>query len=71
MMHISTAGSIDTIRRAKMRGVRVTAEVCPHHFSLTDEALRSFDSNFKINPPLRGRRHLDACIAGLIDGRST
>ena len=68
MMHISTAGSIDTIRRAKMRGVRVTAEVCPHHFSLTDEALRSFDSNFKINPPLRGSRHLDACIAGLIDG---
>lgn len=68
MMRISTAGSIDTIRRAKARGVRVTAEACPHHFSLTDEALRSFDSNFKVNPPLRGQRHVDACIAGLIDG---
>jgi dihydroorotase len=68
MMHISTAGSIDTIRRAKARGVRVTAEACPHHFSLTDEALRSFDSNFKVNPPLRGQCHVDACIAGLIDG---
>jgi dihydroorotase len=68
MMHLSTAGSIDMIRRAKTRGVRVTAEVCPHHFSLTDETLRSFDSNFKMNPPLRDSDHLDACIAGLTDG---
>ena len=68
MMHLSTAGSIDMIRRAKTRGVRVTAEVCPHYFSLTDETLRSFDSNFKMNPPLRDRDHLDACIAGLTDG---
>ena len=68
MMHISTAGSIELIRRAKARGVRITAEVSPQHFSLTDEALRSFDSNKKINPPLRGQTHLDACIAGLKDG---
>ena len=68
LMHISTAGSIELIRRAKARGVRLTAEVSPQHFSLTDEALRSFDSNKKINPPLRGQMHLEACIAGLKDG---
>jgi dihydroorotase len=51
-----------------MRGVRVTTEVCPHHFTLTDECLRSFDSNFKMSPPLRSQRHVDACIAGLVDG---
>jgi dihydroorotase len=48
--------------------VRVTSEVCTHHFSLTDEALRSFDSRFKMKPPLRGRKHVNACIAGLVDG---
>ena len=68
VMHVSTAGSVDAIRRAKRRGVRVTAEAAPHHFSLTDEALRSFDSNFKMNPPLRGAEHVAACIAGLADG---
>ncbi len=51
-----------------MRGVRVTTEVCPHHFTLTDECLRKFDSNYKMSPPLRGQRHVDACIAGLVDG---
>jgi dihydroorotase len=68
MMHVSTSGSIDLIRRAKSRGVRVTTEVCPHHFTLTDECLRTFDSNFKMSPPLRGQSHVDACIAGLVDG---
>jgi dihydroorotase len=68
IMHVSSAGSVEVIRRAKSRGARVTAEVSPHHFSLTDEALRSFNSNFKINPPLRSQRHIDACIAGLQDG---
>ncbi|MEK6248949.1 MAG: dihydroorotase [Planctomycetales bacterium] len=68
IMHISSSGSIDMIRRAKARGVRVSSEVSPNHFSLTDESLRSFDSNFKINPPLRGQGHVDACIAGLSDG---
>jgi len=53
------------------RGVRVTAEATPHHFTLTDESLRTFDANFKMNPPLRGREHVDAVIAGLIDARST
>jgi dihydroorotase len=68
MMHVSTGGSVHAIRRAKKRGVRVTAEVTPHHFTLTDECLRSFDSNFKMNPPLRGPGHVDACIEGLQDG---
>ena len=53
---------------AKRRGVRVTTEVCPHHFTLTDECLRSFDANFKMSPPLRAKHDVDACIAGLIDG---
>lgn len=68
VMHVSSAASVDLIRRAKKRGVRVTTEVCPHHFTLTDESLRTFDSNYKMSPPLRGQRHLDACIAGLADG---
>jgi dihydroorotase len=68
IMHVSSSGSIDLIRRAKSRGVRVTTEVCPHHFTLTDESLRSFDSNFKMSPPLRGQKHVDACLAGLADG---
>ncbi|MEX0678984.1 MAG: dihydroorotase [Pirellulales bacterium] len=68
IMHVSSGGSIELIRRAKARGVRVTTEVCPHHFTLTDESLRSFDSNFKMSPPLRGQEHVDACIAGLVDG---
>lgn len=68
LMHVSTGGSIDAVRRAKQRGVRVTTEVCPHHFTLTDECLRSFDANFKTNPPLRGRGHVKGCIDGLVDG---
>ncbi|MCE9554981.1 MAG: dihydroorotase [Planctomycetes bacterium] len=68
VMHVSSAGAVDMIRRAKARGVPVTTEVCPHHFTLTDECLRSFDSNYKMSPPLRSRRHLEALIAGLVDG---
>ncbi len=68
MMHVSSSGSIELIRRAKKRGVRVTTEVCPHHFTLTDECLRAFDSNFKMSPPLRGQKHVDACLAALADG---
>ncbi|MFW5835237.1 MAG: dihydroorotase [Pseudomonadota bacterium] len=68
LMHVSTAGSVDAVRRAKRRGVRVTTEVTPHHFTLTDECLRTFDSNYKMNPPLRGGRDVEACIEGLADG---
>jgi dihydroorotase len=67
-MHVSTANSVEAIRRAKRRGVRVTAEVTPHHLTLTDECLRTFNSNFKMNPPLRGQPDVDACVAGLQDG---
>ncbi|HWA98611.1 MAG TPA: amidohydrolase family protein, partial [Pirellulales bacterium] len=68
VMHVSTAGAIEIIRRAKRRQVRVTTEICPHHFTLTDDCLRSFDSNFKMSPPLRSRSDVDACIAALADG---
>jgi dihydroorotase len=68
VMHISTAGSVEIVRRAKRRGVRVTTEVCPHHFTLTDESLRTFDSNCKMSPPLRSAQDVEACIAGLVDG---
>ncbi len=68
MMHLSSGGSLELVRRAKSRDVRVTAEVCPHNFCLTDESLRSFDSNFKTNPPLRGPGHVQACIEALQDG---
>ena len=68
IMHVSTERAVSTIRRAKDRGVRVTAEVTPHHLTLTDEALRSFSSNFKMNPPLRSATHVEACVEGLLDG---
>ncbi len=68
LMNISSAGSVELIRRYKARDVSVTAEVSPAHFTLTDEMLRTFDANCKINPPLRSRHHVDACIAGLADG---
>ncbi len=68
LMNISTAGSIELIRRAKNRGIRITAEVAPINFTLTDESLRSFDSHCKLNPPLRSQSDVEACIAGLADG---
>ena len=68
LMHVSTAGSVELVRRAKSRGIRVTTEVCPHHFTLTDECLRTFDANFKMSPPLRASEDVEACIAGLVDG---
>lgn len=66
--HVSTAGSVDLIRRAKDRGVRVTAEVAPHHLVLTDEVVESFDPVFKVNPPVRSTADVDAVRAALADG---
>ena len=66
--HVSTAGSVRLIREAKLRGVRVTAETAPHYFALTDEALRTFDTAAKVNPPLRGTADRDAIREGLRDG---
>lgn len=68
ILHVSTAGGVDLIRRGKQRGVRVTGEACPHHFTLTDKELRRFDSNFKMAPPLRTETDVRAIIAGLQDG---
>jgi dihydroorotase len=68
ILHVSTAGGVDLIRRAKEHGVKVTGEACPHHFTLTDECLRTFDSNFKMSPPLRTQADVNALIAGLKDG---
>lgn len=66
--HVSTAGSVRLIREAKGRGVRVTAEVTPHHLALTEEALLGYDSNCKVNPPLRSRADIEALLEGLQDG---
>jgi len=66
--HVSTAGSVELIRRAKSEGVRVTAEATPHHFSLTDECVLGFDPNFKMNPPLRSKNDVEAVKKGLADG---
>jgi dihydroorotase len=68
IQHVSTAGSVELIRRGKARNVNVTGEACPHHFLLTDESLRTFDSNFKMAPPLRTRADTEAMIEGLKDG---
>ena len=67
-MHVSTAGSIELIRRAKAQGARLTAEVTPHHLTLTDAELQSFDPIFKVNPPLRSAGDVEACRRGLADG---
>ncbi|MFA5889376.1 MAG: dihydroorotase [Actinomycetota bacterium] len=66
--HVSTAGSVALVRSAKERGIRVTAEVTPHHLSLTDELLVGYDPVFKVAPPLRGREDVEALRAALIDG---
>lgn len=66
--HVSTAGSVRLIREGKARGVRVTAEVTPHHLLLTDDSVRGFDANTKVNPPLRTKADIEALIQGLRDG---
>jgi dihydroorotase len=67
IQHISTARSVELVREGRRRGVRVTAEACPHHFTLTDKELAAFDSNFKMNPPLRSWNDVEAVIEGLKD----
>jgi dihydroorotase len=66
--HLSTAGAVRLVREAKARGVRVTAEVTPHHLVLTEEAVRGFDPNTKMNPPLRTKHDVEALLEGLADG---
>ncbi|MFH1156297.1 MAG: dihydroorotase [Pseudomonadota bacterium] len=66
--HVSAEESVDAIRHAKKRGIRVTCETAPHYFTLTDEAVARYDTNAKMNPPLRSARDRDAIIEGLRDG---
>lgn len=68
MAHVSTRGCVEMVRQAKRRGVRVTCEAAPHHFTLTDEAVRGYNTNAKMNPPLRSQADVDAVRAGLADG---
>jgi dihydroorotase len=68
LQHISSKFSVDVIRRAKVRGARITAEATPHHIALTDDALVGYNTNFKMNPPLRTDEDRRAIIAGLKDG---
>src|SRR3954449_12078525 len=68
VQHISTAWSVELIRRAKRDRLAVTAEVAPHHLLLTDESCRSYDTNFKMTPPLRAAADVQACIEGVKDG---
>lgn len=71
LCHMSTRGSVDLIRSAKARGVRVSAEVTPHHLTLTHAACEGYDTHAKMNPPLRSTEHRDALIEGLRDGTIT
>lgn len=68
LCHMSTKRSIDLIRWAKKQGIQVTAEACPHHFALTDDAVRGFDPSTKMNPPLRGQEDVDAIKEAIKDG---
>lgn len=66
--HVSTKGSVELIRQAKAKGVKVTCETCPHYFAATEEMVSTYDANTKVNPPLRGEADRLAIIAGLQDG---
>jgi len=66
--HVSTEGSVKLIRNAKRRGVNVTAETCPHYFTLTEDAVKDYDTNAKMNPPLRTERDIEAIKEALRDG---
>jgi dihydroorotase len=66
--HVTTAGSVRLLREARQRGVKISGEVCPHHVALTDEAIQNFDTNYKMNPPLRSQTDVDALLEGIADG---
>jgi len=65
--HVTTAGSVRLLREARSRGVKITGEVCPHHVALTDEAIQNFNTNYKMNPPLRAQADVDALLEGIAD----
>jgi len=66
--HVSSARAVQLIREAKKRGVKISGEACPHHFTLTDESVKTYDTNYKMNPPVRAKRDRDAILEGLADG---
>jgi len=66
--HMSSGGSVRLLREAKARGVKISAEVCPHHIALTDGSLKGYDSNYKMNPPLRTASDIDLLLEGISDG---
>lgn len=66
--HLTSGGSIRLIREAKARGVKISGEVCPHHIALTDASLAGYDSNYKMNPPLRTERDIELIVEGIADG---
>jgi dihydroorotase len=66
--HISSGGSVRLLREARARGIPISGEVCPHHIALTDASLHGFDTNFKMNPPLRADEDVEAIIEGIADG---
>jgi dihydroorotase len=68
LAHVSTRGAVDAVRRAKAKGLPVTCEVAPHHWTLTDESVENYDANTKMSPPLRSQDHIDAILEGLRDG---
>lgn len=69
--HLSSGGSVRILREARSRGLPISGEVCPHHIALTDESIRSFDTNFKMNPPLRAQRDVELLLEGIADGTIT
>ena len=66
--HVSSAGSVRLIGEARARGLKISGEVCPHHIALTDEAIQNFDTNYKMNPPLRSQADVDALLQGIANG---
>ena len=66
--HVSAAGSVRILREARARGVKISGEVCPHHIALTDEMIQNFDTNYKMNPPLRTDEDIAALFTGIQDG---
>jgi dihydroorotase len=66
--HVTTVKSVRLLREARRRGVKISGEVCPHHVALTDEAIQNFDTNYKMNPPLRAQTDVDALLEGISDG---
>ena len=66
--HVSAGGSVRILREARARGVKISGEICPHHIALTDDAIQNFDTNYKMNPPLRSKEDVAALLEGVADG---